>query len=57
VDGPAAYTERLTTYARLEAGELGCYRPVADFGEVRIYADGDALASRSAVGCGLDEPP
>jgi 4-amino-4-deoxy-L-arabinose transferase-like glycosyltransferase len=37
VDGPAAYRERMETYAALEAGRLGCYRLLRDFGTVQVY--------------------
>jgi 4-amino-4-deoxy-L-arabinose transferase-like glycosyltransferase len=37
VDGPSAYNTRMETYAALEAGTLGCYRLLHDFGTVQVY--------------------
>ena len=52
VDGAAAYAARAEAYARLEAGTLGCYRLVQDFGGVRIFADERALREQANHGCG-----
>lgn len=37
VDGPAAYRERMATYATLEEGRLDGYHLLRDFGPVQVY--------------------
>jgi 4-amino-4-deoxy-L-arabinose transferase-like glycosyltransferase len=54
VDGPATYEQRRIAYQTLEAGNLGCYRLLRDFGGVAVYGDRRALDSGAARGCGLD---
>jgi 4-amino-4-deoxy-L-arabinose transferase-like glycosyltransferase len=54
VDGADAFRQRAEAYAALEAGRLGCYRLIADFGPVRVYGDRGALNSGASHGCGAD---
>jgi hypothetical protein len=55
VDGPSAYQERRMAYESIEAGRLGCYTLLRDFGGVAVYADAAALESGAQRGCGLSQ--
>ncbi|MGD9892211.1 MAG: ArnT family glycosyltransferase [Dehalococcoidia bacterium] len=54
VDGAAVFHRRADAYARLEAGQVRCYRLLQDFGSVRVYADEEALRDGKQRGCGTE---